>query len=375
MGVARNGDPMPYQLTPNDLDRLTAALRVLVAPADYPTVSAWRDETHRVLRQLVEAASLTILLPIGDGSAWYHPDLEPGLADARVAELAANNPVTLRMVADGGVPDRWIVVDPATLFLAESKSESLLLLRVCLDGVEAGRLWFSFPTLPWTPGGRTHETTTARRVALLRAVMPALEAGLAAARAGAAVRNRPTGALDRLFESIGSALLFADPCRRTAQANPALERLLAEAADGVRLRRELEELARSLACNEAPALAPGESLPTRELRAGPNAYRIDATVLGTDPAGTGSGSGAILLKVEPLTSRPLSDDTLRSRYGLTNREIQVAQLLAGGCSNREIALALGIRPATARNHVERVLGKLRVRSRARVAATICGVAA
>jgi DNA-binding NarL/FixJ family response regulator len=53
---------------------------------------------------------------------------------------------------------------------------------------------------------------------------------------------------------------------------------------------------------------------------------------------------------------------------LTRREQEVVALLARGWSNRQIAARLVITAGTARIHVERILGKLGLRSRAQVAA-------
>ncbi|MFL5575523.1 MAG: response regulator transcription factor, partial [Gemmatimonadaceae bacterium] len=57
---------------------------------------------------------------------------------------------------------------------------------------------------------------------------------------------------------------------------------------------------------------------------------------------------------------------LGARYGLTEREADVTQLLSAGRSTADIAQALGISPFTARRHTERVIDKLGVRSRADV---------
>ena len=55
---------------------------------------------------------------------------------------------------------------------------------------------------------------------------------------------------------------------------------------------------------------------------------------------------------------------------LTPRELQVARLVAGGRSNKEIAAELVISPRTAEGHVERILAKLGFTSRAQVAAWV-----
>jgi DNA-binding NarL/FixJ family response regulator len=53
---------------------------------------------------------------------------------------------------------------------------------------------------------------------------------------------------------------------------------------------------------------------------------------------------------------------------LSPREREVAQLVAAGLSNREIAAALVISERTAQNHVQHILGKLGFANRAQVAA-------
>jgi DNA-binding NarL/FixJ family response regulator len=52
---------------------------------------------------------------------------------------------------------------------------------------------------------------------------------------------------------------------------------------------------------------------------------------------------------------------------LSPRELEVVALIARGLSNREIAAALTISEKTAANHVEHIMTKLDLRSRAQVA--------
>jgi predicted ATPase/DNA-binding CsgD family transcriptional regulator len=71
---------------------------------------------------------------------------------------------------------------------------------------------------------------------------------------------------------------------------------------------------------------------------------------------------AIAAATERIT--PSADE----EHGLTPRELEVLRLVAAGRSNREIADALFISEHTVRKHVERILGKLGVESRAAAAA-------
>jgi DNA-binding response OmpR family regulator len=76
----------------------------------------------------------------------------------------------------------------------------------------------------------------------------------------------------------------------------------------------------------------------------------------------------------PQGNGSLGDEELQSRFGLTERQVEVARLLAQGLSNAEIAEALGLSTYTARNHTEQVLFKLGASTRARVGAILRGQA-
>jgi pimeloyl-ACP methyl ester carboxylesterase/DNA-binding CsgD family transcriptional regulator len=55
---------------------------------------------------------------------------------------------------------------------------------------------------------------------------------------------------------------------------------------------------------------------------------------------------------------------------LTGRELEVAELIAGGLTNQAIASRLSVAPRTAEAHVENIRRKLQVRSRAQIAAWV-----
>jgi DNA-binding response OmpR family regulator len=76
---------------------------------------------------------------------------------------------------------------------------------------------------------------------------------------------------------------------------------------------------------------------------------------------------AQVAEAPPKAVRVLDDAELRERYGLTDRQLSVARLMAEGCTNAEVAARLGVSFFTARNHAEQVMAKLAVTNRASVA--------
>ncbi len=56
------------------------------------------------------------------------------------------------------------------------------------------------------------------------------------------------------------------------------------------------------------------------------------------------------------------------RIALTERELSVIRLIAGGCSNLEAARELGLSQSTIKTHVSRMLAKLNLHSRTQLAA-------
>jgi DNA-binding CsgD family transcriptional regulator len=95
------------------------------------------------------------------------------------------------------------------------------------------------------------------------------------------------------------------------------------------------------------------------------AMRVRQTMLAARRCG---GVEAELLHVGTFLADPSTSGARLRAAGLTPREVEVAGLLARGFRNRDIAAALVITPKTAANHVQRILDKLGLVSRAEVAA-------
>lgn len=108
---------------------------------------------------------------------------------------------------------------------------------------------------------------------------------------------------------------------------------------------------------------------TMELLARVNAQLRRVAVRGR--ADSGAERGSAPTAAQPRTTAEI-ELLLTQRFELTPRQASVARLVADGLTNEEIAQSLGISRFTARNHVEQVLEKLDVSSRARVAALVHG---
>jgi DNA-binding NarL/FixJ family response regulator len=66
-----------------------------------------------------------------------------------------------------------------------------------------------------------------------------------------------------------------------------------------------------------------------------------------------------------LDSLPGDFESFERPDPLTDREVEVLRLMAGGYSNRELADALGVAEGTVKNHISSILQKMGVRDRTR----------
>jgi DNA-binding CsgD family transcriptional regulator len=96
-------------------------------------------------------------------------------------------------------------------------------------------------------------------------------------------------------------------------------------------------------------------------------YRLQATYA----AGLDAAEPWVLVLVQ-TARRLMPPELLRTRYGLTPRQSEVAQRLAEGQSDGAIARALGISRRTAEHHAEAVRLSIGVRSRAALVAALQG---
>ena len=77
--------------------------------------------------------------------------------------------------------------------------------------------------------------------------------------------------------------------------------------------------------------------------------------------------GSLLRRIAGLAAERQSTGNAGAPAGLTAREAEILALLKQGLSNKMISRRLGIEPATVKNHVHSVFGKLGLRRRAEAA--------
>lgn len=103
--------------------------------------------------------------------------------------------------------------------------------------------------------------------------------------------------------------------------------------------------------------------------------------LGLAPAPTASRPSALQSqhfpsRLQPDVGQSSSEELYRarSRYGLSQREEEVMELIAGGMSNQQIAATCFISEKTVKNHINRIFGKLHADSRSQAIAVWLGTA-
>ena len=81
-------------------------------------------------------------------------------------------------------------------------------------------------------------------------------------------------------------------------------------------------------------------------------------------------AAGIMKRLHALSSRPRHNPEPSPLGQLTNREVEITELVSEGLSNKRIARTLGISIATTKNHIHHILQKLNVGRRGEAAALV-----
>jgi DNA-binding CsgD family transcriptional regulator/PAS domain-containing protein len=356
-------------LSSRDQANLERAHNALLSPFSGSTVDDWRSRVVRNLRELLGADKATFMLPGNGAQLMYSEEINPSVIrqypglvapvydrfQLRERELKLG--VWTRASLFGPHIEQLYRSDYYNEYCVPNGFYDSLALTVALDGSDEVATIFLHHD---RPTGRKFGN---RGVQLLRLLYPAFRAAVGTRYRFAAYRED----LARMVDTLGEGVLLADRQGRVVYQNRALVQTLGADAEGERLRGELQQAARHLARLSSGPRAPGAQVVSapvvRKLRTATASYELRGVYVGPELFGP---STAVMLTLERCLSGWPGEEALRGRFGLTPREAEVALLLAGRRSNREIAEQLSISPHTAHHHTESVFQKLGVHSRAEV---------
>jgi DNA-binding CsgD family transcriptional regulator len=376
---------MTLTLTRPQRRTFQAATRVLTSPLDFDSDIDWRRAALKPIKQLLGADKATFVL-LGteqptfsddfdaDATAVYLNVLDPML-EAFLAKRSAALPAVFdRARFWGSHLEDYFQSTYYNDYIRPLRAFDAVGLRVAASGAAAkdamGHHLMCHHDCPHPDGFGD------KALALLDLLHPAFEAGLRAWHDLALRRRVLCTALDRsgvrlgIYTSDGERLHQTPLLTEVLTADPERERVLvasrevARTVAGERLRSSLRFTAVS-----APHAAPSRTVETAVA-----AYRLTGSLAPRSIAGP---EPAVLVVVDVVAHRALNNTArasrlprlqdLRDRFGFTKRQAEVALLLAGRHTNREVAETLHISPHTARHHTQAVLDLLEISSRRDVA--------
>jgi DNA-binding CsgD family transcriptional regulator len=363
-------------LSSDDLTRLTAAMRTLLSPLEHPSLDDWGRAIMQDSQELLGADQWFFAGPLAGRPLLTVVQDANGAAAARdyLAYYHQVDVVLGQRRCERGLEVHHcdLLYEPGEMAGDELYNDWCVPYRL-YDTLGMGVSVPEHPTFPFL-AHFYHERDEGSRfgqrgLELLHLLLPAFKAGVHTARQFLEGRAD----IARLLDLLDDGLLLYDVEGKLLHQNAAATRLLAAepAPDRTRIEHEARQVALSVATllhrshkaqgKEVPAL------PYRQLRGSTMGYRLAGSLL---RQAVFSSAPIIAVTLARLAPFPVTDAALRTRFGLTPREVQVARLLAQGQLNADIAQALGVSPHTARRHTECVRTKLDVHSRAAVGARL-----
>ncbi len=358
---------MELTLSATDIAGLQATIRTLLAPLDYPTAEAWGLAVSRVCNSLLRMDKGGLLLPLDGRTTVHSAEFPPDMMARYVNQYHHSNAADLRRKQLGlRVWNRksvWAMEDlRRTAYYADMvlpmKHFDSAGMSTALDvpGEEAV-VYLSRETPDSIHAG-------ARELALLALLQPAFAAGVRTLRAA----ERGARELGGVIEDLESPIAIFDQSGLLQHAGAAFIAAIERDPQGRLVWEAARSLARDVAeiCGDGKTgFEPGRSRSQHSVRTPVAGYRLRGTF-----SQSLDGRPLVFVALEVLGIQAPSAERLRARFGLTAREAEVATLLGSGRSNREIAGLLGFSEHTARRHTERVLAKLEVPCRAKVASAL-----
>lgn len=346
-------------LTAEEGDRLAGVIAALCADPSVADFGEWAAAAVAAIGPLVGAAGSALLIEDGEQLRWFGDGQlivpPPGTGGAGAVAIWC------RVVATDADQDATLL---SGAVVAGRVHDVVGLTATSVHDGTDGRTRRA--SLVCTLSPPRPARAVARTLALLRDAVGPIFAQSSRARLGAeatAATATSDAAASIAARLLDAARVTAMVCRgdgTIVHESATLAQVLAADADGS-IRRTMLELAAAASASAARPVTGSGQLSTAVgkyvVRAHHVTYAAGDEALVAVTLDRASGRAEMLRRAVAA---------LASRHGLTNREMEVAEQLAAGASNAELASALGISGFTARHHTERVLQKLGLRSRAAV---------
>ena len=349
------------------LSRLDAALRVLLTPISHPqSAASWFQDVARTVSATLEGV-LGVSMLDWRSKALLHSTHCESVTTPYLAYYHAVNTVENRVMRRRLEVGHPLLVGRRTEFHETEFMRDYAVPQGLLDSITfstygpTGTRFQLFLSM-----GREHEEGELDRdLPLLRPLQAAWQAGVDAwlrFQGGAAFAS---GVLDALEQPVSLHRLDGG----VLHENPAFTALAGGEADG-----RIREAARSLAMRAGRSLAAGggvlnEAPLERDVSTAAGRHRLSVVFAGEYSL---AADPVLLVTVSGGPGREMDTEALRSAFGLTAREVEVARLLAAGTTNDGLAQQLGVSAHTARRHTQNVLAKLGVPNRASVGTVLRG---
>jgi DNA-binding CsgD family transcriptional regulator len=349
---------------------IRTALTDLLTPLDAASAADWRRQAAGTVQRLIGADGCAIMLgvpgePSGIGVGQWEGS-QP-VIDIWTRKYQGRSPLDVRRHALGVSCWTRSGLTSGSAFLRSVYYNEWCRPSGNLDsagvsapadggpGAEAILFVTASSTERFEAGGREEQ--------LLALLQPAFAAGIAML----ALARSWHDALGSALDLAGSPLAIARPDGELVHVTPSLLAMVASDPAGASLLAGAQALAHKVGgllrrSTDDPLPVPTSTVELRGTR-----YQLRATLV---QASRVSAVPLVLVSVSAPEEAAPTARTLHARFRLTNRQAEVTLLLAAGKRDRDIARTLGISHGTARRHVEHVLGKLGIHSRAAVAGRI-----
>ena len=363
---------MTLCLSNADVKAVQSAVVTLASALDFESVDAWAAQAMRDVTAVLGADKAYFALPTADAvhTAAMGERADDGMA-AYLSYYWRTDFVLMSRRAEMGleVYHRDMLYQPGEMARDELHNDWCIphglhdTLGMGFD-VEPGQ---KLPALLHVYHHRSSSKSFGDRgVQLMQLLLPSFKAGVAAWRTLYERRQALASALDVL----GAAMAMFDADGAMLHRTPALTALLQADVDRALIEQTIADFGRTVAMRTYRLRA------TRGCSQLTPTTRVLVTCLGrytvrscVAPSAL-TGKPMVLVIIERPARSALDVGCAAARFGLTEREAMVAQLLARGQSTAAIANALKMSRHTVRHHIEHIMGKVDAHSRAEVVARL-----